>query len=188
MVYVQIFRILCGCVACTSILDTHWIYGIPSDEQDRYKPVTNCTYWPVLGYFNNWNIILLSQKSTSSDAFDEMHQVVLCRISDRMVLLVESLQFGAINTTDTETNAFYVIIFTSEEYTLQDNTTIYGKIITAGELVVRSQYLCYMQVDTNWYWNQHPHQNVITVTTLTILHPQLEGNAVTYFHAIPKSV
>ena len=47
-------------------------------------------------------------------------------------------------------------MFTSEEYTLQDNTAIDGKIITAGEFVVKSQYLCSMQVETNWYWNQHP--------------------------------
>ena len=32
---------------------------------------------PVLGYFDNWNITQLSQKSTPSDAFDEIHQVVL---------------------------------------------------------------------------------------------------------------
>ena len=45
-----------------------------------------------------------------------------------------------------------------------------------------------MQLDTNWYWYQHPQYRVITVPTLTILHPQLEVNAVTYFHAVPKSV
>ena len=45
-----------------------------------------------------------------------------------------------------------------------------------------------MQVDTNWYWNQHPQHYVITVTTHTILHPQLEVNAVTDFDAIPTSV
>ena len=45
-----------------------------------------------------------------------------------------------------------------------------------------------MQVDTNWYWNQHPKQHVITVTTRTIIHPQLEFNAVTYFHSITTSV
>ena len=48
-------RILCACVDCTSMLDKVWISGIPSDKQDRYKPVTKCTYWPVLGAFNNWN-------------------------------------------------------------------------------------------------------------------------------------
>ena len=52
----------CACVACKSMMDKPWIYGIPSDKQERYKPVTKCTYWPVLGAFNNWNIIELSSK------------------------------------------------------------------------------------------------------------------------------
>ena len=68
-----IHRIPCACVACISMLDKPWISGIPPDEKDCYKTVTKCTYWPVLGSFNNWKIIQLSQKSTSSDAFDEIH-------------------------------------------------------------------------------------------------------------------
>ena len=43
-----------------------------------------------------------------------------------------------------------------------------------------------MQVDTNWYWNQHPQQHVIVVPTRTILHPRLEVTLVTYFLAITK--
>ena len=39
-----IIRIPCACVACTSMLDKPWTYGIPSDEQERYKLVTKCTY------------------------------------------------------------------------------------------------------------------------------------------------
>ena len=42
-------------------------------------------------------------------------------------------------------------MFKLEAYTLQDNTTADGQIITAGELVVKAQYLCSLQVDTNWY-------------------------------------
>ena len=80
----------CACVVCTSMIDKPWISGIPSDEQDSYKPVTKCNYWPVLGYFKSWNIILLSHNSTPSDAFDEIHQFVLYGISDNMALLVES--------------------------------------------------------------------------------------------------
>ena len=45
-----------------------------------------------------------------------------------------------------------------------------------------------MQVDSNWYWNQHPQHHVITVPTSKILHPRLEVKAVTDFHDIPKSV
>ena len=44
-------RIPCACVACTSMLEKPWIYGIPSDEQERYKYVTKCNYWPVLRSF-----------------------------------------------------------------------------------------------------------------------------------------
>ena len=43
-------------------------------------------------------------------------------------------------------NGFYVIMFTSEAYKLQDNTTIDGQIITSGGLVVKAQYICSMQV------------------------------------------
>ena len=45
-----------------------------------------------------------------------------------------------------------------------------------------------MQVDTNWYWNQQPNNHVITVPTRTILHLQLEGDAITELHAIPTSI
>ena len=66
-----------------------------------------------------------------------------------MASLVELVKYGAMNKTTTTTNAFYVVMITSEAYTLKDNTTIDGKIITAWELVFKAQYLCYMQVDTN---------------------------------------
>ena len=69
---------------------------------------------------------------------------------------------------DTKTNGFYVIMFTSEANTLQENTTIDGQIITTGESVVKEQYICSMQVDTNWYYNQHPQQHVVTVPTRTV--------------------
>ena len=167
------------------MLDKPWISGILSDEQERYKPVTKCTYWKVLGAFNNCNIIQLSSKSTSSHTFYEIYQVVLDVISGNMASLVESVKYGAINTTDTSTNGFYVIMFTSGAYTLQENTTIYGQIVNDGELVVKAEYLCSMLIYTNWYWNQQPKHRVITVPTRTILYPQLEVNAVTYGQAIP---
>ena len=105
-----------------------------------------------------------------------------------MASLVKSGKYGAINTTDTETNGFYFIMFTSEAYTLQDTTTSYGQIVNAVKLVVKEQYLSSMQVDTNRYWNQKPRQHAITVPTRKILHQKPEFNAVTDFHAIPTSV
>ena len=77
-------------------------------------------------------------------------------------------------------------MFTSEAYKIQDNKKIDGQTITDGELVVKAQYICSMQVDTKWYCNQHPQQHVSTVPTGTILHALLEVNSVTYFHDKPK--
>ena len=90
----------------------------------------------------------MSSKLTSTETFDEIHQVVLDGISDIMTSLVKSVIYRDINKTDTSTNGFYVIMFSSGAYTLQENTTIYGQIITAGELAVKAKYLCSMQVDT----------------------------------------
>ena len=75
----------------------------------------------------------------------EIYQVVLDRISENMASLVQSSMYGAINTYDNTSNGFYVIQFISEEYTLQNNTTIDGQVISAGELVVKAKYLCSMQ-------------------------------------------
>ena len=55
-------------------------------------------------------------------------------------------------------------------------------------MVVKAQYLCTMQIETNWYWNQQSKNHVITVPTRTILHLQLEVIAITDFHALPTSV
>ena len=80
----------------------------------------------------------MSHKPNPFDAFDDINQVVLDGISDNMASLVKSEKYFAINTSNTETNRFYVIIFTSEAYTLQYNTTIDGQIITVGELFVKA--------------------------------------------------
>ena len=100
------------------MLDKPWISEIPSKKKSRYQPVTNYTYFPVLGSFNNWNIIKLSQKSTPFEAFEDIQQVVFDRISGNMAPLVQSGNYGAINTSDTSKKLYYVIEFISEAYTL----------------------------------------------------------------------
>ena len=46
-------------------------------------------------------------------------------------------------------------------------------------MAVKAQYLCSVKVDTSWYRNQHPQHHAITVTSLIVIHQQLEVNAVT---------
>ena len=98
----------------------------------------------------------MSQRSTYFDVFDEIHQVVLDEISDHMTSSVQSEKYVDINTSDTSKNGIYVMMFTSEAYTLKNSTTIYRQIITDGELVVNAQYLCSIQEITNRFLDQHP--------------------------------
>ena len=71
----EIHRIPCACVACTSMFDQPWIFGVQSTKHTSYQPVINCTYWSVLVPYNNWNIIQLTPKSIPFEEFDEINQV-----------------------------------------------------------------------------------------------------------------
>ena len=95
------------------MLDKPSISGIHSTKQARYQPVINFTYWPFLGPYNNWNIILLAPKSIPSEALDEIQQVVLDGISENTASLVQSGIYSAINTDENTSNGFYVIQFLS---------------------------------------------------------------------------
>ena len=93
------------------MLDKSWIRGLTPQQQPRYQPVIYCTYWKVLGYFNNWNIMTLSYKATTSKDFEEIYQVVLDGISDNMASLVHSGKYVTMNTIDTSTIGYHVIKF-----------------------------------------------------------------------------
>ena len=69
--------------------------------------------------FNNWNIIIFSRKATTSEAFEDIHQVVLDGISDNMYFLVQYGKYGATNTKYSTIIGYYVIEIVSEAYTLQ---------------------------------------------------------------------
>ena len=60
----------------------------------------------MLGSFNNWNIIQLSQKAISTEGIDKIHQVVQDGISDNMATLVQTVIYGTINTTYTTTMGY----------------------------------------------------------------------------------
>ena len=93
--------------------------------------------------------------------------------------------YGAINTDETTMNGFYVIQLISEEYRIQNNTTIDGQVISDGELVVKAQYICSVQENTNWFWKQQPLQQTIIVLTHTIRHHCLDVIIIRYLQYIP---
>ena len=86
--------------------------------------------------------------------------------------LVQTDKYYAINTIYTNTMVYYVIIFISVTYTLQKETTYNGKISTAGEIIVKYQYMNYIQGKKIGIGNNH-HNIKISLFT----HNQL------YIHA-----
>ena len=105
-----------------------------------------------------------------------------------MASLDQSGMYVAINTDETTTNVFYVIQFISEAYTLQNNTQIDGQVISSGELVFKTQYLCSVQENTNWYWKQQPMQQTIIFPTHKIPHIRLDVFIIRYLQDIPKTI
>ena len=71
---------------------------------------------------------------------------------------------------------------------LQNNTKIDGNIIFSGELVVKSQYLCSRQENSNLIWKQQSLQQEIIVPTRTILHTCLDVVRLTCVQDISKTV
>ena len=71
--------------------------GSDPSRQPHYQPVEYFTYWPVLGYFNNYNIIQFNNKTTTNKNFDVVNQVVLTGISDNMSSLAQNEKYSAIN-------------------------------------------------------------------------------------------
>ena len=80
----------------------------------------------------------MSHKATVGEAFEEIYQVIFGGISDNMASLVQYINYGPMNTTYTSSMGYYLIKFVSESYTLQDDTTWDGQLISAFVLAVKA--------------------------------------------------
>ena len=73
-----------------NMLEKPWVIGSELTRKPRYQPVEDCTYWNVLGSFNNWNMIQFSNKHQQLRTFFAAHKVVLDGISYNMSALVQN--------------------------------------------------------------------------------------------------
>ena len=94
--------VLLSCMYINALTTVDLWYSIK--KQARYQPVMDCTYWSVLGSYNNFNINHLTPKSIPFEAFGEIHQVVLDCISGNMTSLAQSGKYGVVSTADTTTH------------------------------------------------------------------------------------
>ena len=67
-----------------------------------------------IGLFQQLEYNYISHKSTKSEAFEVIHQVIIDGISDNMDRLVQSGKYGTMNKTNYKKMRYYVIKFVSE--------------------------------------------------------------------------
>ena len=111
-------KIPCACISLTTILEKPWDYKVDHRKHLYCQPVVGCTYWTLVGSFNNCNIIQFINKTPSSEEFDTVHKVVIYGISDNMAYLVQLGKYSAIHTADPTTMGYYVRKYLYEPYTL----------------------------------------------------------------------
>ena len=78
-------------------------------QQPRYQPIQEFTYWPLLGCFNNWNIIKFTNKNATSENFEAIHKDFLDDISDDMSSLVQPGKYSNVNKSYLKRMGRYVV-------------------------------------------------------------------------------
>ena len=125
-------------LACTNMLYNTWSPDVYHSQQPCYQPNIDCTYWPVLGYFNDSIIIKFFNKTIFSEEFDEVHKVVMDGIISNVASLVQTVKYCAINAEDPTRLGYYVVKSYLGNFTLPEYITTYVQVSKAGELVVKS--------------------------------------------------
>ena len=144
-------RIPCLCDACLAQLEKPSI-------KERYARSESCVWADVFqdGHLNDWHIIDLVPKSGSDPGeFEDAQTVVLESIADRYAEEIQEGCFGAFMTSDTTTDGYYLVQWSSAPYTLQSDSFLeeYDPplLIRQGELVCDAKYFNKVPRATAWY-------------------------------------
>ena len=80
----------------------------------------------MVGAFNNWNTIQLTNKNSFPNDFDDIHNVFLDGIRENMVSLVQEVKYGDINASYLTIIGYLIAQCVSDDFALQQDTTLYG--------------------------------------------------------------
>jgi len=107
---VVVRRIPCACIGCRAQLKKEWDSTLPFAEQPRYKTSTDCQMYEIFEGHNDWKLIcLVDTKDSVIDLNDEVHELILQGITERLATRVEAGGYGAVSTDDPEADGYYVL-------------------------------------------------------------------------------
>ena len=182
-------RIPCLCLACSNQLDLDWIPGTSPSQQPRYQMATGCKYASILGHYNKWLIMdLLPGEDTDLDELNIIHQDILNSLAHNLASTITENSYGSVNTDDPQTEGFYIVMFTSEPYSLQEEINVHGDIINCGTLVCDAKYCSPAQINSRWYVHLSDEGNETTIQVSKILTTQLSVEVVSDTSHLDRSV
>jgi len=113
-------------------IELPWKPGVDADKQPRFASSTGCDFYahvfsegPGKPGLNDWKIVTLEPtKEEAPEVEERAYAVALAGITTMMAEQIEIGKFGAFSTLDEDADGYYVIKFTSEAYTLQDEMVL----------------------------------------------------------------
>jgi hypothetical protein len=122
MRHVAVRRIPCGCNAYIEQLKQPWLPQIKKEEHLRYARNELCALWPVFEGCNDWLIVVLVPKANANEEeIEEAQAIALHRIATQMSEKVQHGNYGAFSTEDPHADGYYIVQWTSDPYTLQED-------------------------------------------------------------------
>ena len=132
-------------------------------KQPRFQTAVNCIYKEVFERFNEWKIITLKsvpikEAGEDFDAADEMEEIFNDILGEYEIEAANEISkdgFGAYQTDDPEANGFYIIRWTTDAYTLDEDSFdvegMDGIRLEAGSQVVDGVYWNPVPRAKDWY-------------------------------------
>ena len=120
--------------------------------------------WPSYEGANDWKVVKLLPK-TVADAKGARESLVcvLSAIVARMSLMICTGEVGVVGTSDEAALGYYVVIWLSEPYTLQEDKEGMAGVIKDGTLVVDAEYFNRVARAPHWYTPSPGNRTVVEV-------------------------
>ena len=182
-------RIPCACMACQLQLDKPWIPGVTPENQERYAPVKDCVYYPILDKYNDWIIMpFVKERKTPVEEFQEIHKIVLDDIATNMGKLVKDNNFGVVNANDFLADDFYIVRFVGNPYTLQTAIKVDKDILPSGSMACKAEFFSPAREKSRWYLRPPEGQMMTIVAMRNILVPDLKVHIITHRHQLDMNM
>jgi hypothetical protein len=156
-------RIPCACESCETKIKLPWVPSVEPKLQPRFAQNMECKRWKIFESINDWKIVtLVPRTDCDPDDVADAQQDVLEGLTKRVGEEIIQGGYGAVLTEDEETHGYYVVTWTSDPYTSQDEN---------AELVCDAKFLNPVGRAPLWYTPS-------SINTVFLLQHVVAGNLV----------